>query len=67
MFFERNLCWCDGCGVEITWGPRLKGGRPYCCPDCLHGWPCRCRERVELEDERRSSSGATLPTGGAPA
>lgn len=56
MAYDQQTCWCDGCGVEITWGPWLKGRRTFCCQDCLHGLPCRCRDRTELEEERRESS-----------
>ena len=62
MAYDRESCWCYSCGVEITWGPWLKAEHPYCCQDCLRGYPCRCRERVELEDDRRQSSAAALPT-----
>lgn len=51
----EDVIWCDGCGVEITWAPQVKGKRKYCCPDCLAERPCHCAERMELEDERRSN------------
>lgn len=63
MNYDREACWCDGCGVEITWGPWFKDGRPYCCEDCMRGWPCRCRERVDLEDERRPSASIAVSAG----
>ncbi|HSQ28183.1 MAG TPA: hypothetical protein VLM80_13755 [Anaerolineales bacterium] len=64
----ENTIFCDGCGVEITWSPvlvrnsRLGSGllvqRPlrYCCQACSEGLPCKCTERMELEEQRRSSS-----------
>jgi hypothetical protein len=45
--------WCDGCGVEITWGPVRQGNRIYCCTDCQKGMRCECAARLELEDDRR--------------
>jgi hypothetical protein len=61
MAYDQQTCWCDGCGVEITWGPLLKGERTYCCEECLQGWACRCRARQELEDDRRQSNAAAVP------
>lgn len=53
-----NTIWCDGCGVEITWGPRVEGERHYCCQDCLDGLPCKCGERMELDERRRAGGEA---------
>jgi hypothetical protein len=53
MVSIEETVWCDGCGVEITWGPQVAGKHNYCCQECLQGLPCRCGERMELEDERR--------------
>jgi hypothetical protein len=46
--------WCYGCGVEISWAPLVVDKCRYCCRDCHEGLPCRCGERMELEDERRN-------------
>jgi hypothetical protein len=46
---------CDGCGLEITWGPHVVGKQVYCCQDCSQNLVCRCGERMEQEDERRSN------------
>lgn len=50
--FEEAI-WCDGCGVEITWGPVVRGKRRYCCRDCSRGLKCECGVRMELEDDYR--------------
>ncbi len=47
--------WCDGCGVEITWSPVHDKSRTYCCQDCRDGQPCKCGERMELDERRRAS------------
>jgi hypothetical protein len=47
----EGTVWCEGCGVEITGPPYLKGGRDYCCQDCARGWRCTCGEEMELEEE----------------
>ncbi|MBP1703420.1 MAG: Archaeal domain [Chloroflexi bacterium] len=58
----EQTVWCDNCGVEITWGPIVRVGQArhrilhFCCMDCLAGRACKCGERLELEDERRTSS-----------
>jgi hypothetical protein len=31
----------------------------YCCEDCSRGIPCKCGERMTLEDNYRSSSTST--------
>ena len=48
-----EVTWCDGCGVEITWGPMLVDRRTYCCRECSQGIPCRCGERMELDEDLR--------------
>ncbi len=55
-----NLVFCDGCGVEITWSPVIKGHKVYCCRDCSDGLACNCGERMELEDDRRSKGNDSL-------
>jgi hypothetical protein len=61
----EETVWCDGCGTEVTWSPVLVGNRKYCCQDCQNGLPCRCGERMEMEEERRDSraSPTDLPGG----
>jgi hypothetical protein len=61
MSRSEGVVWCDGCGVEISWAPLVKSDSDmrrgdYCCEDCYAGIPCRCGERMELEDERREGS-----------
>jgi hypothetical protein len=60
MDWDDETIWCHGCGAEISWNPILAGKRRYCCQDCLEGRPCRCGERMEIDDERRQE--ATLPS-----
>jgi len=31
MWQWDKLVYCSGCGVEITWSPRYRNGRTYCC------------------------------------
>lgn len=50
----EGTIWCDGCGVEITWAPISSGRRRYCCEVCQAGLVCRCGERLEQEDDRRT-------------
>jgi hypothetical protein len=50
-----NTVYCDGCGVEITWSPVIKGVHDYCCQDCSEGLRCKCGERLEQEDNRRET------------
>jgi hypothetical protein len=52
----EDTVWCDGCGVEILWGPLIANSRDYCCQDCLDGLECKCGERLELESRRRASA-----------
>ncbi len=54
MTWYDEMTWCDGCGVEITWGPVLVEGRIFCCLECSKGIPCRCGERMELDEEQRA-------------
>jgi len=56
MSRTEDIVYCDGCGVEITWAAVVKGGRDYCCEDCLNGIPCDCGERMEIEDNRREQN-----------
>lgn len=53
MMRTEETIWCDGCGVEITWGAIIKDDRTYCCLDCFHGLPCECGYRMELDDDDR--------------
>jgi hypothetical protein len=55
MMYRDDMVWCDGCGVEITWGPVVVDNRVYCCHDCSQGYACTCGERMELDEEIRSS------------
>ena len=63
MLGNSKTILCDGCGVEITWAPVIKRTRRgstlyhYCCNDCWKGRECQCGERMELDAERKSSSG----------
>jgi hypothetical protein len=52
----ENTLWCDGCGVEILWEPLAIDDRTYCCAECWEGILCRCGERQEFEERRRSAS-----------
>lgn len=61
MTWEKNIIWCSGCGIEITWGAFIKQGRAYCCEDCSNGNPCMCAETVELDTDIRKTP---LPLGG---
>jgi hypothetical protein len=65
MDWDHETVWCDGCGAEITWNPILASKRRYCCQDCLEGRPCRCGERMELDDDRRPDQAVSsfLPGG----
>jgi hypothetical protein len=65
MLRINDAVWCDGCGIEITWAPQVKGKRKYCCPDCLAERSCRCAERMEMEDERRGAHLSSVDTSGA--
>lgn len=53
MTNSESVVYCDGCGIEITWSPVVEDGRRYCCKDCRDGLPCRCGERLELDEEKR--------------
>ena len=61
MTWYEEMTWCDGCGVEITWGPLVIETRAYCCQDCAQGYPCACDERMEMEEESRDSGAETTP------
>jgi hypothetical protein len=61
MTWYDEITWCDGCGVEITWGPVLVDRRIYCCRECSQGIPCACGERMELDEEQRSIGAASTP------
>lgn len=62
MTWYEDMTWCDGCGVEITWGPVLVEQRTYCCRECSLDIPCACGERLELDEDQRSDRAATAPT-----
>jgi hypothetical protein len=51
--YEKTV-FCDNCGVEITWSPVYRSGGEYCCRDCSERRPCRCGERMEWDDDRRT-------------
>ena len=53
MTWYEQMIWCDGCGAEITWGPVLVEGNPYCCRDCSQGVLCACGERMEFDEDQR--------------
>ncbi|MFN2112027.1 MAG: hypothetical protein ACK2TT_02805 [Anaerolineales bacterium] len=56
MVRYRDTLWCDGCGVEITWKPVVKGQHSYCCMKCLHGEVCDCGNDREdyLPDSKKT-------------
>jgi hypothetical protein len=68
----EDVIYCDNCGAEITWAPYLPHGaggahpRPldYCCQECFQGLPCRCGDRMEMEDDRRTGGGLPQVDGG---
>ncbi len=47
----QNTVWCDGCGIEITWGALVVGKHHYCCEDCYGGVACKCAEHFNLYEE----------------
>jgi hypothetical protein len=68
----EGIVYCDNCGVEITWAPylttrhKVRSGPSYrrvdyCCQECYKGYQCRCNERMELDEERRTQA-ASLPS-----
>jgi hypothetical protein len=59
MAWYDEMTWCDGCGVEITWGPVLTDRRTYCCRECSQDIPCACGERMELDEEQWSKGAAS--------
>jgi hypothetical protein len=59
----EQTVFCNGCGVEITWAPIVKGNRRYCCEDCLVGRGCECATRQDLDDDGRGGQhGQQTPT-----
>jgi hypothetical protein len=52
-----EILFCDGCGVEILLAPVVQEQREYCCEDCAQVLPCHCGERLELDEQRRASTG----------
>ncbi len=60
MAKTNDIVFCDGCGVEITWSPVLKGHEKYCCIDGRDGRECNCAERMELDEDRRGSGNDAL-------
>jgi hypothetical protein len=59
MYETVLTIWCKGCGIEITWGAYVVEGCTYCCKDCFDGIPCHCGDRMEFEDDRRTSQVTT--------
>lgn len=59
MSKTENTVYCDGCGVEITWSPVIRGVHDYCCLDCYEGLSCKCGERLEQEDNRRETKASS--------
>ena len=55
----EKTVWCKGCGIEIFWSPKIVDNHSYCCQECLEGFPCRCGERNEQEEHRRSAKAST--------
>lgn len=53
----ENRVWCEGCGVEVTWGPFLFHGRCFCCRDCADGRECQC-DFPEEEPAEEGKAGA---------
>ena len=64
MTWDDEMTWCDGCGVEITWGGFVVKKRIYCCEDCAQGISCLCGERMEMDDGRRDAASASVPASG---
>jgi hypothetical protein len=50
----EQAVFCDTCGVEITWAPVFLNGSEFCCRECAKNRTCRCGDRMEWEDERRT-------------
>ena len=59
-----EMTWCDGCGVEITWGGLVVDKRIYCCEECARGISCLCGERLEMDEGRRDSASTSVPSSG---
>ena len=51
MWQWDDMVYCSGCGVEVTWSPRYRNGRAYCCEDCAHGQVCECDHSILNETE----------------
>lgn len=51
---------CDGCGVEITWTPVLKGQKSFCCQQCAQGLPCECDFPPDEDKAKQSEPVAML-------
>jgi hypothetical protein len=60
MAWSEEVIWCDGCGVEISWGPVMVNDKPYCCQDCAQGYACDCGERMEMDEEMRSAGAESV-------
>jgi hypothetical protein len=61
MTWYEEMTWCDGCGVEITWGPVVIDAQAYCCQDCANGYACACGERMEIDEDLRDVGAETAP------
>lgn len=61
MEWRNEMTWCNGCGVEITWGPVVIRNQVYCCQDCAQGYGCTCSERLEMDEEIRGSGADSAP------
>ncbi len=58
---REKMTWCDGCGVEITWGPVVIEELSYCCQECAQGYACACGERMEMDEDMRNSNPESAP------
>jgi len=61
MIWREEMTWCDGCGVEITWGSVVIEERSYCCQECTRGYACACGERMEMDEDLRNSGAESAP------
>jgi hypothetical protein len=64
MTWDDEMIWCEGCGVEFTGGGVVVEKRTYCCQDCARGILCPCGDRMEMDEERRNATSASVPTSG---
>ena len=64
MTWDDETTWCDGCGVEITWGGMVIEKQIFCCQDCAPCISCPCGERMEMDEGRRDSTSTSVPTSG---